>query len=82
MFRDCWLVDPKSVTAAGLAGSDASQAQIRDFELVHPNIYPTDELLEQMKQQVLQIQSYRLSMTQDNHRLSERSPCEDPGTIY
>jgi hypothetical protein len=25
--------------------SDTSQAQIQGFELVHPNIYPTDELL-------------------------------------
>ena len=29
--------------------SATSQAQIQGFELVHPNIYPTDELLECVK---------------------------------
>ena len=38
-----------------------------------PNIYPMYELLEHMKGLVLQIQSYRLSMTQSNNRVSERS---------
>lgn len=42
------------------------QAQIRSFELSHPNIYPMDKLPKQVKEPVLQIQNYRISMTQDN----------------
>jgi hypothetical protein len=44
----------------------------------HPNIYPICELLECVKGVVLQIQSCRISMTQANKGISERSPCEDP----
>ena len=55
--------------------SDTSQAQIQDFELICPNI---SELLEYMKKLVLQIQSYRISMTQGNNRISERNPNEIP----
>ena len=44
-----------------------TQAQIQGFELAHPNIYPIYELL----QPVL---SCRISMTQDNNRMSEKSP--------
>ena len=61
-----------------LTSSDTSQAQIQGFELAHPNIYPTSELLECMKGLVLQIQNYRISMTQGNCRISEWSPCEVP----
>jgi hypothetical protein len=32
-----------------LSNSDTSQAQIQDFGLAQPNIYPIDELLEYMK---------------------------------
>ena len=49
--------------------------------MVHPNIYPIHELLEHLKGLVLQIPSYRISMTQDNNRLSVRSPSEDPVLI-
>jgi hypothetical protein len=45
--------------------------------LVYHNISTTDELLEHVKGPVLQIQSYRTSMTQDN-RISERSTSENP----
>ena len=48
------------------------------FELAHPNIYPIYELLECVKVPVLQIQNYRISMTQGNDRISERSPSEVP----
>jgi hypothetical protein len=41
----------------GLTISDTSQAQIKGFELVHPNIYPINELLECMKGPV---QKYRI----------------------
>ena len=60
----------------GLTSSDTSQAQIQGFELAHPNIYPMDELPECIKRLVLQIQNYRVSMTQGNNKISERSPSE------
>ena len=41
--------------------------------MVHPNIYPIYELLECMKGLVLQIQNYRISMTQGNNRIFEKS---------
>ena len=44
--------------------------------MAHPNIYPIDELLKYMKGPVLQIQNYRMSMTQGNNRISEKSPGE------
>ena len=56
-----------------LTNSAATQAQTQGFELVHPNIYPIHELLEHLKGLVLQIPSYRISMTQDNKGLSEKS---------
>ena len=56
---------------------DTSQAQIQGFELTHPNIDPIDELLECMKGLFLQIQNYRISRTQGNNSISERSPSED-----
>ena len=62
--------------ADGLTSSDTSQAQIQAFELIHPNIQPIDELLECMKGLVLQIPSCKISMTQGNNRISERSPSE------
>ncbi|XP_051002927.1 coiled-coil domain-containing protein 172 [Acomys russatus] len=38
------------------------------FDLVHPNIYPSDELLESTKGPLPQIHNYRTSMTQGNNR--------------
>jgi hypothetical protein len=61
---------------AVLTSSSTSQAQIQGFELAHPNIYPIDELLKYMKGPVPQIQNYRMSMTQGNNRISEKSPGE------
>ena len=58
--------------------SSTTQDQIQGFELGHSNIYPICELLEPVKGQVLQIQSYGVSMTQGNHSVMERSPGEDP----
>jgi hypothetical protein len=46
--------------------------------LACPNIYPICELLEGMKGPVLQNQNCRISMTQGNNRMSERSLGEDP----
>jgi hypothetical protein len=43
---------------SGLTSSDTSQAKTQGFELTHPNIYPTDELLGYMKGPVLHIQKY------------------------
>lgn len=59
--------------AGWLTNSVNTKAQIQDFKLSHPNIYPIDELLDHMKGSVLQIQSCSISMTQGNSRLSRRS---------
>ena len=64
-----------------LTGAVLESSGLNNFELVYPNIYPIYELLEHMKGLVLQIQSYRISMTQGNNRKSERSPSEDPVLI-
>lgn len=58
--------------------SDTCQAQIDVFELALPNIYNINELLEGIKGLVLQIQNYRIPMTQDSKRVSQRSPGEVP----
>ena len=66
-------------TAAVLTSSDPSQAQVQAFALAHLNMHPiTDELLEFMKRLVLQIQNYRIFMTQGNSRISEMCSGEDP----
>ena len=61
-----------------MTNSTTSQAQIQGFVLTHPNIYPSYDLLEHMREPVLQIQSCRISMIQGNNRISKRSPSEDP----
>jgi hypothetical protein len=43
------------------------------------HIYPTYELLESMKEPILQVQSYRISMT--TGWISKRSPSEKPVLI-
>lgn len=53
-------------------------AQIRGFELTHPNLFPIYELLKLVKGRVLQILSFGISMAQGNYRLLERRPSEDP----
>jgi hypothetical protein len=53
-----------------LIKSVTSQDQIQGFELAHPNISIYD-LLEHVKGQVLQIQIFRISMTQGNLGLSK-----------
>jgi hypothetical protein len=59
-----------------MTSSDTSQAQIQSFDLDNPYIYPTGEMQECMKGPVLQIQNYRISMTQASSRISKRSPRE------
>ena len=59
----------------------AIQAQFQGIELANPNIYPIDELLKHMKGPVLPIKSFRISTTQGNNRISERSLGEDPELI-
>ena len=54
-----------------MTNSATTQAQIQSFELE-----PIYELLVYVKKVVLQIQSCRISMTQGNNRISERSPSE------
>lgn len=46
--------------------------------MAHPNIYSIDELLEHIKGLVLQVQNFKLPMTQDNNRISRRYPSESP----
>ena len=55
-----------------------SQFHFQDLELAYPNIYPIGELLESRKGLVLQIQNYRISITQGNNRICKRSPSEVP----
>lgn len=54
--------------------SATTWVQIQGFQLAHLEIYTICELLEHMKWLVLHIQSYRVSMTQGNHRQSEWNP--------
>lgn len=61
-----------------LTSSATTQVQIHGLELAYPNIYLVYELLEHVKGLVLQNQSCRISMTQDNSKIPERSPGEDP----
>ena len=63
--------------AGRLTDSGNSQAQIQGFELVHLNIYPSYDLLELLRRSVLQIQRCRMSTTQGNNRILDRSPCEE-----
>lgn len=64
-----------------MSSSDTIQAQIQGFELAHPNINSICELLESMKGQVLHIQSYRISTTQGDSRVSKGSPSKFPVLI-
>jgi hypothetical protein len=64
-----------------LTSTYTSQTQIQGFELTHLNIYTISELLECRKVLVLQSESYRISMTQGNNRISERSSSEVPVLI-
>jgi hypothetical protein len=60
---------------------DTFQAQIQDLGLALSKIYPVDELLMCKKGQVLHIESYRISVTQEKNRISNRSPSEFPVSI-
>lgn len=60
--------------AGKLTNSAITQAQIQGFEVAQPNIYPIYELLEHLKGSVLQIQSWRVSMTQGNNRIAFEDP--------
>ena len=71
----------ESRDAGGLTSSDTSRAQIQGFELAHPKIYPSDELLECMRKPVSQIQNYSISRTKGNNTISKRSPSEVPVLI-
>jgi hypothetical protein len=48
------------------------------FELAYPNIYPIYELQEHVKGLMLLNQSCRISITQSDNRISEKSPGKDP----
>ena len=67
--------------AGWLTNSATIQAQNQGFELPHPNIYPIYELPELMKEPVMQIQSFRISMAQGNDKIPKGIPSEDPVLI-
>ena len=62
-------------------GPAITEAQNQGFEVAHPYTYPICGLLEHEKGMAPQIQSCRISMTQGNNRISERSPIEGPRLI-
>ena len=61
-----------------MTNSITTHGQIQALGLAQPNIYSIYELLVNMKMLVLQIQKYRISMTQGNNRVSEKGPREGP----
>ena len=61
--------------------SATRQSQILGSELSHPNICINYELKGYIKVPVLLIQSRRISMTQDNNRITRRIPDEFPIVI-
>jgi hypothetical protein len=65
-------------TAEGLINSATTQAQIKGFELDHPNVHSISKLLELVKGPVLETQSCNISSTQGNNRISMRIPGDDP----
>ena len=58
-----------------------TRAQNQGNELAHPNIHFIYELLEPVKGMHLQMQSSRISMTQDSNRISKRSLSKTPVSI-
>lgn len=61
-----------------LTNSATTQTQIQDFELAYPNMYPMYKLLELLRGLALQNQSYTISKTQSNNKVSGRILTEDP----
>jgi hypothetical protein len=70
--RSAWWCEYRR--ARGQTNSATTQAQIQGFELTHPNICMTYELLEHMKWLVLQIQSCRISNAQGDNRIFKGVP--------
>ncbi|KAL6038533.1 hypothetical protein STEG23_000619, partial [Scotinomys teguina] len=67
------------VCSGGVVNNGHSDnAQNQGFELVHPNNHLIYELLKHVKGMDLQIPNSRISMTQDNNRISKKSPRESP----
>ena len=61
--------------------SDPAQAKTQGLELPYCTIYHINELLEQKKGPIIQIQNYRITMKQGSKRISERSASEVPVVI-
>ena len=61
----------------GLTNSAISQTQIQGVKLAHPNIYLIYDLLELLKESVLQILNFLVSMTQSNNNIFARSHSKD-----
>ena len=64
--------------AVGRTNPAALQPQNWDYEVAHTNTHPIYELLKCVKGPDLQIQNYRVSMTQGINRISRRSSGEGP----
>lgn len=64
-----------------MTNSAATQDQVQGFELADPNMYLIYELLEHKKGLFIGIQSCRISMSQGNNKMSQKSPSEDPVLI-
>ncbi|KAL6035433.1 hypothetical protein STEG23_001178 [Scotinomys teguina] len=61
---------------SGPTNSATTQTYTLSLEIAHPNIYPIYDLLECVKGLFLWNNNHRISMTQGNSRISERSLCE------
>jgi len=65
-----------------LTNSTTTQVLIESSELTLFNVYPICELLQHVKETILHIQCCKMSMIQDNNRLSERSPHDVQTNVY
>ncbi|KAL6053895.1 hypothetical protein STEG23_003722 [Scotinomys teguina] len=67
-------VGPRAELPLLLVDCCVGWAQNQGHELAHPNIHPMYQLLEHVKGPDLQIESFRISTTQNNNRIAKRIP--------
>lgn len=72
-LRVCWPWGHESQKEGSLTSSDASQTKIQGSELPYLNIYHMSKLLECTTGLVLQIQNYKISVTQAKNQIFEES---------
>lgn len=60
---------------------EVAQAQNQDYDLICPNILPIYHALEHVKEADTQTQSFRISITYGNNRITKRSSNEGPASI-